>query len=204
MTLGNVIYVFCFVFKSCFRITRWVGNKFQVFFSRKENCNKISFTCVKSRECISSWFSLKHVDSSDMTLNRKSCVRRSPAGATCSFSPGACWSLEEAPGWQKNSQAYPWRHDAANHEYSWGGRGNSMARHGHILQKVIGQSGHAMWAEMLLTPSKPSWGPCQCSGAAGRWGACTRKHAFVYIPSTPFLSSSEFSWTHPWHPDFRG
>lgn len=92
MTLGNVIYVFCFVFKSCFRITRWVGNKFQVFFSRKENCNEISFTCVKSRECISSWFSLKHVDSSDMTLNRKSCVRRSPAGATCSFSTGACWS----------------------------------------------------------------------------------------------------------------
>lgn len=55
MTLGNVMYVFCFVFKSCFRITRWVGNKCKVFFSRKENCNEISFTCVKSRECISSW-----------------------------------------------------------------------------------------------------------------------------------------------------
>lgn len=45
----------CFVFKSCFSITRWVGNTFQVIFSRKENCNEFSFTCVKSRECISSW-----------------------------------------------------------------------------------------------------------------------------------------------------
>lgn len=56
MTLGNVMYVFCFVFKSCFRITRWVENKCQgFFFSRKENCNEISFTCVKSRACVSSW-----------------------------------------------------------------------------------------------------------------------------------------------------
>lgn len=169
MTLGNVMYVFCFVFKSCFRITWWVGNTFQVIFSRKENCNEFSFTCVKSRECISSWClpEARWADSRIWPLSE------GPV-------PGAVLWVPLAPSVQE--PVGPWRHDAANHEYSWGGQGTRRTRHGQILQKVIGQSGHAVWAEMLLTPRKPSWVPCQCSGAAGRWAACTRKRVFVCSP----------------------